>query len=139
MRQRRTWGGTEHISYSPSGRQLVGRDSGGNVTVWGALTLEPVERIVAGDPREKLLGCLFRPGGLRFLREQGYVSAQQDLPAGAPRAEHNVLPGPESQAQPGRRPGWAWSAAWRHVYTQHFACFGPDGKTFVGWHPGVEP
>jgi WD40 repeat protein len=133
MRQRKTRGGIERIAYSPSGRLLVGQDAGNNVQVWDAQTLEPGERIAAGDPREKLLDCLFRPGSLRFLQAQGYVSAKQDLPAGAPRPEHqDVLPGNQTH-------GYAWSWSARRVDTGHFACFGSDGQTFVGWYPGVEP
>jgi WD40 repeat protein len=136
MRQRKTRGSIDHISYSPSGRLLVGRDGQRNVQVWDAGTLKPVETIPADDPRERLLDCLFRPGGQRFLREQGYVGAGQDLPAGPPRPEHQDLlvepPNPDPEV------GWGWTATWRTWYTQHFACFGPDGQTFVGWNPAVE-
>jgi WD40 repeat protein len=136
MRQRRTKRGIERIAYSPSGRLLVGRDVQRNVQVWDAGTLEPGETIPPGDPREKLLDCLFRPGGPRFLREQGYVGAGQDLPGGAARPEHeNLLRGLPGPAQ---EPGWSWTAHLRNLYPQHFACFGPDGQTFVGWHPTVE-
>src|SRR5947209_8416524 len=118
MRQRRTQGRVQRLSYSPSGRLLVGRGWANVVQVWDAQTLERRQRIGAGDPREKLLDCFFRPGGLRFLLEQGYVGAERDLPAGPPRPEHEeVLPGPESDA-----PG-------------HWICFGPDGQSFVGWYP----
>src|SRR4051794_29464966 len=118
MLQRKTRGGVDHISYSPSGRLLLGRDAANNVQVWDARNLEPGERIAAGDPREKLLDCFFRPGGLRFLQAHGYVSAEQDLPAGPPRPEHEALPGVMTRAED---QGWGWSATWRTRDRQHFA------------------
>jgi WD40 repeat protein len=124
----------ERLAFSPSGRLLVGRDGQQEVHVWDATTLEPVERVPANDPRAKLFDCLFRAGGRLFLQTQGYCSAEHDLPAGAPRPEHqNGLPGLEPHIY-----GWEWSATWHALYTRHFACFGPDGQTFVGWHPAVE-
>src|SRR5262249_20750475 len=70
----------------------------------------------------------------RFLLEQGYCSAAQDLPIGGPRPDHqNALPRLGAEEH-----GWSWSARWRAPPNQHFACFGSDGRTFVGWHPAVE-
>jgi WD40 repeat protein len=133
MRQRKTKRALERIAYSPSGRLLIGRDGHNEIQVWDARTLEQVAFFPAGDPREKLFDCLFRPGGLRFLQEQGYVSAEHDLPTQAPRPEHQrALPSLEKWAY-----GFAWSAASHQRYPRHFACFGCDGQTFVGWHPAV--
>jgi sugar lactone lactonase YvrE len=136
MRRQKTRRGLEHLAYSPAGRLLVGRDVRNDVQVWDARTLEPVETVPAGDPREKLLDCLFRPGGLSFLLAEDYCSAAQDLPAGAPRPEHQrVLPGPWAPDAPYWRywPGYAWTSGPRH-----WCGFGPGGRTFVGWHPGAE-
>ncbi len=130
MRQRKTRRGIEQIAYSPSGRLLLSRDGHFDVHVWDALTLEPVEVIPHPSPREKLLDCLFRPGGLVFLRTQGYVSNQQDLPDGAARPEHaEVLPGPAF------RDDWVHGHYSRGNQRDHWLCFGPDGQSFVGWGP----
>jgi WD40 repeat protein len=124
----------ERLAYSPSGRLLVGRDGQQDVHVWDAATLEPAEDVPANDPRTRLLDCLFRAGGRLFLQAQGYCSAEHDLPAGAARPEHeNVLPGLAPHIY-----GWEWSGTSHAMYTRHFACFGPDGQTFVGWHPQVQ-
>jgi WD40 repeat protein len=132
MRQRKTRRGIEQTAYSPSGRLLLGRDGHFDVHVWDALTLEPVEVIPAADPREKLLDCLFRPGGLLFLRVQGYVSNQQGLPDGPARPEHAaVLPGPAF------RDDWVNTHYSRGNQPDHWLCFGPDGHSFVGWGPGA--
>jgi hypothetical protein len=130
MRQRRTWGAVDSLAYSLSGRLLVGRHAG-RVQVWDAATLEKKEVIPAGDPSEKLLDCLFRPGGQTFLRVQGYCSAEQDLPRGEPRPEHQgVLPGPEMLGGVFVRHGIEVLDAWW--------CFGPDGQSFVGRDPKGE-
>src|SRR5204862_3255962 len=91
MRQRKTKRAIERIAYSPSGRLLVARDGSGDVHVFEAATLDPVETIAAGDARARLLDCLFRAGGQLFLQTQGYCSAKQDLPAGAPSQAHQAL------------------------------------------------
>jgi WD40 repeat protein len=136
MRQRKTKRGIERLVYSPSGRLLLGRDGQRNVQLWDAVTLEPAESIPANDPRTRLLDCLFRAGGRLFLQKQGYCSAENDLPTGAARPEQeNALPTLEPQ---GAHVRWYWTATRRTTYTQHFASFGPDGQTFVGWHPGVQ-
>jgi WD40 repeat protein len=136
VRQRKTKRGIERLAYSPSGRLLVGRDGQRDVHVWDAATLGPAESIPASDPRTRLLDCLFRAGGRLFLQTLGYCSAEHDLPAGPPRPGHeHALPGVGPQ---GVDVGWHWTATWRTMYPQHFACFGPDGQTFVGWHPQVQ-
>jgi WD40 repeat protein len=100
------------------------------------VTLERLEVIPAGDPSEKLLDCLFRPGGQTGLRVQGYCSAEQDLPRGEPRPEHQrVLPGPGNL--------WPLFTSASSPYgsgdvLDDWFCFGPDGQSFVGRDPKGE-
>src|SRR5439155_10696243 len=126
MRKLKSRGGTDRIGYSPSGRLIVARNSRHDVQVWDALTFEPGETVPAGDPREKLIDCLFRPGGLAFLRAQGYCSDEQDLPEGGPRPEHrDVLPGTSPRLRTPNLFGFAGGG----FYSDdggHWACFGAD-------------
>jgi WD40 repeat protein len=130
MHQRGTRGEVRRISYSPSGRLLLGW-TGRGLQVWDAQTLAPRQSTPVGDPSELLLTCFFHPGGLRFLQAQGYVSAEQELPQGAARPEHQkVLP-----------PGW-WEPKWvwqrfhgKQRTPADWCCFGPDGQTFLGTDP----
>jgi WD40 repeat protein len=130
MRQRKTRGEVRRLSCSPSGRLLLGWTSRG-LQVWDAQTLAPRQCIPGGDPAASLCCCFFQPGGQRFLQEQGYVSAEQDLPQGAPRPEHEkVLPPAWWE------PGWVWQRfGGKQRAPADWCCFGPDGQTFLGSDP----
>jgi WD40 repeat protein len=137
MRKLKLRGGADHIGYSPSGHLIVARNARHAVQVWDAHTFEPSESIPAGDPREKLIDCLFRPGGLTFLRAQGYCSDGQDFPVGEPRREHrDILPGTCPRVRLPNQFAFA-GGGFYSANGGHWACFGADGGSFVGWHRGA--